>query len=151
MSCTSPSSCLSCVGGYNLFNGVCNISCKPTETSITYANPSGVCVSVCPYTYFGDNSTYSCTQACPSKQYGSNSTQLCENCPQTCSLCMSYSYCTACEPSSTLAIDHMCYSDCNSTHKYYFDGTCYNVCPDGTYISYTKVNCTQCSSTCFTC
>lgn len=45
----------------------------------------------------------------------------------------------------------MCYKDCNGTHKYYFEGKCFNVCPDGTFISYTNVNCTQCSGNCFTC
>ena len=50
-----------------------------------------------------------------------------------------------------MAIDNMCYSDCSSTQKYYFQNTCYSTCPDGTYITYTNVDCAACSSLCYTC
>ena len=86
--CTGPFACLQCQVGYNLFNGICNISCTPTDTLITYSHPTtGVCMEVCPNGYYGDNSSYTCTDACPAKQYGNSTTQLCEHCPSTCSLC----------------------------------------------------------------
>ena len=97
MVCTGPYACLECQPGYNLFNGICNISCTPTATLITYSNPfTSTCVEICPNTYFGDNTTYTCTQNCPAKQYGSVTTHLCENCPENCALCSSLTFCTSC-------------------------------------------------------
>lgn len=145
------STCLQCKSGYNLFNGYCGRNCIPTPTSITYADPSGTCVSVCPITYFGDNSTYSCTQTCPGKLYGDSVTRLCQNCPQNCATCFNLTYCITCETGATLAIDNMCYANCNSTAKYSFNGTCYNICPSGTYLTYTGVTCSLCSPICLTC
>lgn len=137
--------------GFNLFNGICNISCIPQPNNITYANPSGICVNLCPNTYFGDNSTYSCTQNCPIKQYGNTATKLCTHCPLVCSACTSPTFCSSCEPGATMAIDNMCYRDCNSTHKYAFNASCYNTCPPGTFITYTRVTCGPCSPICHTC
>lgn len=88
--------CTQCMAGFNLFNGICNISCIPQPNSVTYANPSGLCVTLCPPTYFGDNSTYSCKQNCPIKLYGDNITRLCTNCPGTCSVCASSLICSSC-------------------------------------------------------
>lgn len=77
-SCTGPTSCMSCVAGKNLFNGQCSASCQPSGGRITYAHPTtNMCVSICPPSYFGDNSTYTCTTLCPNKQYGSTATGLC--------------------------------------------------------------------------
>jgi hypothetical protein len=149
--CSSLSTCLQCKAGYNLFNGYCSRSCIPTATAVTYADPEGRCVSVCPNTYFGDKSTYSCTQLCPSKLYGNPSTHLCENCPGNCATCQSLTYCYTCELSATLAIDNMCYSNCNATAIYSYNNTCHNACPAGSYLTYTGVTCAACSPLCLTC
>jgi hypothetical protein len=70
--CTDPTSCLKCAPGYNLFNGICDISCQPNNGIITYSNPQGICVKICPYSYYGDNTSYACIKECPIKQFGSN-------------------------------------------------------------------------------
>lgn len=77
MVCTDPTTCLKCIPTYNLFNGICDISCQPNNGIITYSDPSGICVLRCPTGWYGDNTTYGCKQLCPNKQYGSNDTQLC--------------------------------------------------------------------------
>ena len=50
-----------------------------------------------------------------------------------------------------MAIDNMCYNNCNSTHFYSYNGTCYSTCPSGTYLTFTNVICSECSSVCLTC
>ncbi len=135
--------------GYNLFNGVCDLSCVPTDI-ITYAS-GGQCVTVCPPGSFGNNVSYACTGTCPPQQYGDPATHLCTLCPPTCSACTSSVNCQVCQIGATLAIDNMCYSNCNSTYKYSFDGKCWNTCPNGTYLTYTNVICAACASICNTC
>ena len=149
--CSSLATCLQCQSGYNLFNGYCSRSCIPTNGVVTYADPSGICVAVCPNTYFGVNTSYSCNQTCPQKQYGDPGTHLCQNCPALCASCSSLTLCLTCNTAATLAIDNMCYSDCNATFKYAYNSTCYNTCPAGTYLTYTGVTCAACAPICLTC
>jgi hypothetical protein len=149
--CSSTTTCLQCKPTYNLFSGFCTRSCIPTAGVITYADPGGSCVLVCPTTYFGDNSTYSCTQTCPFGQFGDPQTSLCAYCPRTCASCLSTTLCVSCVTAATLAIDNMCYSDCNTTFKYAYNGSCYNICPAGSYLTYTGVTCAACGPLCLTC
>jgi hypothetical protein len=94
--CISFTNCIQCKAGFNLFSGVCNISCIPTNGVITYSNPNGICVGTCPVPYFGDKSIYTCVQVCPNKQYGEPTTRLCTGCPATCAQCSSPTHCTVC-------------------------------------------------------
>lgn len=69
---------MACVVGKNLFNGQCTSSCQPSGGVIYYLHPSNsLCITVCPLTTYGDNTTYTCTSLCPVKQYGSTVTGLC--------------------------------------------------------------------------
>ena len=150
--CISLTGCLTCLAGYNLFNGICGISCIPT-TIITYANSAGICVEVCPAGTFGNNMTYACVTSanCPVQQYGEPTTSLCTLCPATCTSCVNATYCTACQAAASLAIDNMCYSNCNSTHQFSYNSTCWSTCPGGTYLTYTNVICEICAMVCATC
>jgi hypothetical protein len=151
--CSSLTTCLQCKTGYNLFSGYCTRSCLPSGGVITYSDPSGSCVTVCPTGWFGDNSNnvYSCVQDCPTMQFGDITTQLCQYCPPTCGSCTSMTTCLTCATAATLAIDNMCYRDCNATFKFAYNGTCYNTCPDGSYLTYTGVTCAPCGPLCLTC
>lgn len=146
---------MTCTSGLYLSYGQCTNTCILNNDLANYANEdtrSCVVALRCPSGYYGNNATISCVRNCPAKMYQNASLKTCENCPQYCSACTGLTVCTTCTSEALYsAEDTTCYPFCSATDHFYLESTCVNVCPNGTYIDYTQINCMKCNQICMNC
>lgn len=144
--CSSNTSCVTCVTNYNLQNNACVsgctigfvainsncVACTP-NCSTCYATQSNCtsCIISNPLLYLINNICV-IAQNCPIGTYPNSTLYICDNCISPCASCSNYSYCLTCIIGSSLYL-----------------GICSTNCPSG-YYSYNQI-CTICSSPCSTC
>lgn len=153
--CTSASSCLSCVVGSNLFQNTCSSTCQDgTYVSNGVCSPCSAGCKTCSGTaancgtcnsgYFMVVSTSSCVTTCPSGLYQDPMTQTCVGCQSPCTTCSgSQNNCTGCINGKYL-LGNSCVDACPTAY-YTFNGAC-GQCPTGCMNCISTAVCTSCLS-----
>ena len=146
-----------------------------TPTAFADIN-SNICISTCPYGWFGNNDTLACTQQCPYNTYADNYTRMClalcpgterlyadistSKCVSTCPTnsfgnSVNWTCITSCPPSVfgyQLDLGNLCIPECPAP---YFPFTtsrkCVTDCGAGYFGSTSTRICSSCPSTCPTC
>ena len=139
--CSSASSCLTCVVGTYFYanSSVCLLTCpsssyldSATASCLACTAPclscksSSYCLSCTTGLYLNGGS---CVSSCPSSTY-SDTTLICLACSGLCKTCSSKYYCLSC------------------VTGYLSNGFCYNSCPPGTFANLNTSACVTCTSPC---
>jgi proprotein convertase subtilisin/kexin type 5 len=145
LTCSSLTSCLSCMADYNLEGTLCKSQCldgfMPVNSICTACkDPCATCAGslttclTCNYTSGNPLylSGYRCISTCPETTYPNGTTFTCNPCVSPCSSCSSLSTCNTC------------------MSGYYLYGTyCSSQCPPG-YVG-IALTCEKCSTGCLSC
>ena len=162
LTCNGSTSCLSCVGGYNLVYGttICNSTCPIgqfanssvcllcTINCVTCDTSAGKCDSCGPSVY-GVNlylSSSSCITVCPVHFFANTITYNCDPCDASCYTCSGSSpnKCTSCNSGSLENSNSSCISSCLSG-EYSLNNLCV-ACPVQCSTCQSAIHCTSCQS-----